>query len=104
MKIEALSWLSLIDGSLLLSCTHSPLPDRYITKQDKMRLRLKIRNKNPQMGQDILALCNKLSIPPKRPVKQNVQSMVSDSSDGLLNEIGLNCSGPFDGHRTPIGD
>ncbi len=96
MKIEALSCLSLIDGSLPLSCTHSPLPEHYITKQDKLRLHLKIRNENPQKGQDILASCNKWSISPKWPVKQNVQSMISDSSDGLLNKIGLNCSGHFD--------
>ncbi len=53
MKIEALSCLSLIDGSLLLLCTHSPLPDRYITKQDKLRLHFKIRNKNAQKGGNI---------------------------------------------------
>ena len=28
--------------------------------------------------------------------------MVFDSSDGLLNKTGLNCSGPFDRHGTPL--
>ena len=41
-------------------------------------------------------------IGPTKGVRK-VQPMVVDSSGGLLNKIGLNCSGPFDGHRTPIG-
>ncbi len=34
---------------------------------------------------------------------QKVQPIVLDSSDGLLNKIGLNFRGPLAGHRTPIG-
>ncbi len=32
-----------------------------------------------------------------------IQPMVLDSSDGLLNKIGLNFRGPLHGHMTPIG-
>ena len=39
----------------------------------------------------------------KVPVERKVQPMVLDSSDGLLNKIGLTFRGPLDGHRTPIG-